>query len=146
MSDQCGVFDVNKLLSALDNENNERFMTMNKEKIQKIKNDMLQQLQLQSNILKQYHKKLKQYRYVDDLADLKYGCYIRWINLTNPDNLNLTNGGLIVDINFYDDGVQIKCKNNYNRFFNIKFDESMIFQKLSQQELILLQIMEALDK
>ena len=140
------VFDVNKLLTALDNEDNERFMTLNKEKIQKIKNDMLQQLQLQSNILRQYHKKLKQYRYVDDLADLKYGCYIRWIKLTNPDNLNLTNGGLIIDINFYEDGVQIKCKNNYNRFFNIKFDECMIFQKMSQQELILLQIMEALEK
>ena len=65
------VFDVNKLLTALDNEDNERFMTLNKEKIQKVKNDMLQQLQLQSNILKQYHKKLKQYRYVDDLVDLK---------------------------------------------------------------------------
>ena len=146
MSEQSHVFDVNKLLTALDNEDNERFMTLNKEKIQKVKNDMLQQLQLQSNILKQYHKKLKQYRYVDDLADLKYGCYIRWINLTNPDNLKLTNGGLVVDINFYDDGVQIRCKNNYNRFFNIKLDECMIFQKMSQQELILLQIMEALDK
>ena len=140
------AFDVDKLLTALDNENNERFMTLNKEKIHKIKNDMLQQLQLQSNILKQYHKKLKQYRYVDDLADLKYGSYIRWINLTNPDNLNLTNGGLVIDIYFYQDGVQIKCKNNYNRFFNIKFDECMIFQKMSQQEQILLQIMEALEK
>ena len=139
-------FDVNKLLSALDNEENERFMTLNKEKIQGTKNTMLQKLQLSSENLKSFHKKLRQYRYVDDLADLKYGSYIRWVKLTDPDNLKLTNGGLVMDVNFFKDGIQIRCRNNYNRFFNIKLDECMIFQKMSQQELILLQIMEALNK
>ena len=68
------------------------------------------------------------------------------MRLTNPDNISLTNGALVVDINIYDSGVQIKCKNNMNRFFNIKIDECIVFQKLSQQEIILLQIMEALNK
>ena len=144
MNGQPTEFDVNKLLSALDNEDNERFMMLNKQIIQKEKNDMLQQLQLPSEELRELHKKLKQYRYVDDLADLKYGSFIRWINLTDPENLKLTNGALVVDVNFYNDGVLIKCKNYHNRFFNVKLDNCMIFQKLSQQELLLLQIMEAL--
>lgn len=146
MTEGESVFDVNKLINALDNDDNERFMTLNKQIIQKEKNDVLQKLQLEREDLKTLHKKLKQYRYVDDLADLKYGSYIRWMRLTDPENLYLTNGGIVVDINIYDTGVQIKCKNNYNRFFNIKIDECIIFQKLSQQELILLQIMEALNK
>lgn len=140
------VFDVDKLINALDNEDNERFMSLNKQIIQKEKNDILQKLQLERDDLKILHRKLKDYRYVDDLSDLKYGSYIRWIRLTNPDNISLTNGALVVDINIYDSGVQIKCKNNMNRFFNIKIDECIVFQKLSQQEIILLQIMEALNK
>ena len=140
------VFDVDKLINALDNEDNERFMSLNKQIIQKEKNDILQKLQLERDDLKILHRKLKDYRYVDDLGDLKYGSYIRWIRLTNPDNISLTNGALVVDINIYDSGVQIKCKNNMNRFFNIKIDECIVFQKLSQQEIILLQIMEALNK
>jgi len=140
------VFDVDKLINALDNEDNERFMSLNKQIIQKEKNDILQKLQLERDDLKILHRKLKDYRYVDDLSDLKYGSYIRWMRLTNPDNISLTNGALVVDINIYDSGVQIKCKNNMNRFFNIKIDECIVFQKLSQQEIILLQIMEALNK
>jgi hypothetical protein len=146
MTNHPNEFDVNKLLSAIDNDDNENFLKLNKQLIQKYKNNILQQLQLSSEILKTYHKKLKHYRYVEELTDIKYGNYIRWINIKNPENLYLTNGGLIMDVNFFNDGVQIKCKNNRNRFFNIKFDECVIFQKLTDQERILLEIMENLRK
>lgn len=146
MTNNEDEFDVNKLLTAIDNDDNENFLKLNKQLIQKYKNNILQQLQLSSETLKTYHKKLKHYRYVEELTDIKYGNYIRWINIKNPENLYLTNGGLIMDVNFFNDGVQIKCKNNRNRFFNIKFDECVIFQKLTDQERILLEIMENLRK
>lgn len=145
MSDN-NTFDVNKLLSAVDNEENEKFMSLNRELIQKYKNDILQSIQLKGDTLKTYHKKLKHYRFVDDLSDIKYGSFIRWINIKNPDPalLKLTNGGIVTDVKFYETCVQIQCKNNFNRFFTIKFDECIIFQKITQQESIILQIMEAL--
>ena len=146
MTNNEDEFDVNKLLTAIDNDDNENFLKLNKQLIQKYKNNILQQLQLSSETLKTYHKKLKHYRYVEELTDIKYGNYIRWINIKNPENLHLTNGGLIMDVIFFNDGVQIKCKNNQNRFFNIKFDECVIFQKLTDQERILLEIMENLRK
>lgn len=139
-------FDVNKLLLALDNDDNENFLKLNKELIQKYKNDILQKLQLKRDELKILHKKLKNYRYIDELSDIKYGSFIRWINIKDTSKIFLTNGGIITDINFYNDGVQIKCKNFRNIFFSIKFDECLIFQKLTQQELIILNIIEELKK
>ena len=63
-----------------------------------------------------------------------------------PQILNLTNGGIICDIKFYNNGVQILCKNNGNRFFQIKFDSCLIFQKINKQEQIILDIINYLDK
>ena len=45
------------------------------------KNDILQQLQLPRELLKEYHEKLKNYRYINNIDGLESGHYIRWINL-----------------------------------------------------------------
>lgn len=138
--------DIDCLLKALDNENNQDIIHLNKQKIQSMKNDILQKLQLTREELKTIHKKLKHYRYVTDLIDLKEGTYIRWIKLTNPDNIYLTNGGIVIHTKITENGVQVVCKNNYNRIFQIKFDECLIFQKLTNQELVILDVMEHLEK
>lgn len=138
--------DVEQLLKSLDNEDNAFMIDQTREKLQKQKNDMLQQLQLSREDLIKYHKKLKRYRYVGDLAHLKYGAYIRWIRLTNPDNLKLTNGGTILDIKIYEKGCNILCKNNMGRVFELRFDECMIFQKLTDQEEVLLDVLTYLSK
>jgi len=138
--------DINSLLNALENESNASIMRLNSQKINKMKNDILQQLQLQKDILKLYHKKLKQYRYCDDMSDLQYGYYIRWIPLKNPNNIKLTNGAIITDIMIVNNCIQIQLKNNRNRFFQIKFDECIIFQKLSEQEKVILSVLDHLQK
>ena len=61
--------DVNNLLSALDNENNSSIMKYTSKKLNKFKNDILQQIQLPRETLKIYHKKLKEYRYCSELCD-----------------------------------------------------------------------------
>tara|TARA_B110000967_G_C18450296_1_gene347569 strand:- start:1 stop:429 length:429 start_codon:yes stop_codon:yes gene_type:complete len=135
-----------ELLKALDNENNSTVINLNTRKIKAMKNDMLQKLQLSSNTLKQYHIKLANYRYVDDLEDIQYGCYIRWIPLRNPEVIKLTNGGIIVDIKILENGIHIVCKNNMNRIFQIKFDECMIFQKLTNQENVIISVLDYIAK
>ena len=77
---------------------------------------------------------------------LQDGYYIRWISLKDPEKIKLTNGAHILDVIFKDGGAYVLCKNNRNRVFQIKFDEVIIFQKFSQQEKILLGVLDYLDK
>jgi len=138
--------NVNKLLGALENETNSSIMNMTSAKIKDIKNNMLQRLQLDRTTLKTFHKKLKDYRYCSDMNDLQYGFYIRWISLKNPENLKLTTGGIVIDIDIISHCVQIKIKNNMNRIFQIKLDENMIFQKITPQEYVILGVLDYLEK
>lgn len=137
--------DVDKLISALGNEDNECVMEMTYEKISKMKNDILQRLHLNSQALKSMHSKLKTYRFVDELPELKYGTYIRWIPLTDPENIKLTTGGIVCEMKVGDDGIIVTCKNRYNRMFSIKMQENLIFQKMTDQELVLISALSYLN-
>jgi len=138
--------DVCELLNALENESNTSIMNLSTNKIKDMKNNMLQKLQLDRNTLKTFHKKLKDYRYCNDLRDMQYGYYIRWISLKSPDNVKLTTGGIIIDIDIINSCIQLKVKNNLNRIYQIKFDEAMIFQKISLQEKVILGVLDYLEK
>ena len=142
MSDQ----EINNLLLALENESNSSIMNLTSSKIKTIKNNMLQKLAMERDELKIMHKKLKGYRYCSDMQDVQYGYYIRWIPLKNPDNIKLTNGGIIIDIDIIKDCVQLRIKNNMNRIFQIKLDECYIFQKITPQEKVILGVLDYLDK
>jgi hypothetical protein len=82
--------------------------------------------------------KLENYEVIDELPELKYGSYIRWINIKNIHNNKLTNGGIVCDIIITDNGISIKCKNNLNKMFNLIMSKNLIFQKLNNQEKVLL--------
>ena len=137
--------DVDKLISALGNEDNECVMEMTFEKISKMKNDILQRLRLSGEELKSMHSKLKAYRFVDELPELKYGTYIRWIPLRDPENIKLTTGGIVCEMKVGDDGIVVTCKNRYNRMFSIKMQENLIFQKMTDQERVLISALSYLN-
>tara|TARA_Y100000816_G_C25901127_1_gene470066 strand:+ start:66 stop:491 length:426 start_codon:yes stop_codon:yes gene_type:complete len=138
--------EINKILMALENNENSSIIDLDSSKIKEIKNNILQKLQLNRSTLKSFHKKLKNYRYCSDLSDLKVGNYIRWISLKNPENLNLTNGAFFVDYIFNNDMMKIICRNSRGRIFQIKFDEVIIFQKLNDQENVILSVLDYLKK
>jgi hypothetical protein len=140
------TLDINKLLHALDNEENENIVNHDYEKISKEKNDILQKLQVSRDVIKSLHQKLKQYRYVDSLESIRFGAYIRWISLKNPNPefIKLTNGGFICNIEILNDDIYITVKNNMNRLFKLKMSENLIFQKLMQQEQVILSAMKYL--
>ena len=58
--------NVDSLLKALENEDNENILQLDHKKISKMKNDILQKLHLSRDKLKQIHKSLKNYRFIDD--------------------------------------------------------------------------------
>ena len=97
---------------------------------------------MEKNELKLYHKLLTNYRYVDEIDELRYGSYIRWFNLSKPKSLKLLNGGFIVDIKNNNGNIIILCKNALNRLFNLNMDKSIIFQKNTKQEALLIKILD----
>ena len=137
---------IETVLKSLDNDKNENIMQLTNAKIKEQKNNILQQLQLERSNLRSFHEKLKGYRYVDEISDLQFGYYLRWIPLKNPDDIKLTNGAHICDIKILNDGVHIVCRNGYNRFMQINLDENLVFQKLSDQEKIILKTLDYLKK
>ena len=138
--------DIESLLHALDNDNNEGIVDLNMATIAKNKNDILQKLRLPRNELVALQKKLKLYRYIDDLKDIRFGGYIRWISLKNPEIIKLTNGGIVCDIKEMNDDIHIKCKNRMNMIFQTKLSEGIIFQKLNDQEQVILNALKYLEK
>ena len=138
--------DINSLLHALNNDTNEPIVDLDFATIAKHKNDILQQLNLPRDDLVALQKKLKTYRYIEDLKDMRFGAYIRWISLKNPEVVKLTNGGIIVDIQSTNEDIKIKCKNRMNQIFQIKLSEVIIFQKLSEQEEVILKALKYLQE
>ena len=141
--------DVNKLIDALDNENNEKILNLTTKKIKEMNMKILMELSLSREKLLDITKKLNGYRYVDEIDELKCGTYLKWILLTDPDpdNLELNKGALFCEIKCKDDGVFIVCKNMgfSSRHFQIKMDECLLFQKLTTQELVLLSALDHLS-
>ena len=84
-------------------------------------------------------EKLDGYRYVDEINELFRGKYIRWIR-HNKKTPVLTNGAMVMDIKFLEEGIQILCRNGANRFIQFKFDECLVFQKLTDEEWMLLSV------
>jgi hypothetical protein len=85
------------------------------------------------------------YRYVDEIRYLHKGKHIRWIRQNNKIP-SLTNGGIVVNIKFLDNGIHIVCKNSQNRFIQYKFDDCITFQRLSVEEQLLLMAYENIGK
>ena len=137
--------DINTLINALDNDENAKLMKLDYSTVNKMKNDMLQRLGLRREVLVKYHKSLKHYRYIDEIPDIKFGSYVRWIPLSNPDNIKLTNGGVVCDVKIGDD-VSVLCRNRKNLVFEFKMAKCLVFQKLSEEERVLLSAMEYLNK
>ena len=140
--------DIEKLLKALDDESNENLFNFTTKKILEMNLQVLKELELNRVETLQLLKKLKEYKYVDEMNDLKYGTYLRWIPINNPENIHLTKGAVFCELKITDNGVFIVCKNfGYSaKHFQIKMDECLIFQKLTAQELVLLSALDHLSK
>ena len=140
--------DTKNLLKALDDDTNEALLNFTTLKLREMILKILKELQLPRNETLELMNDLKDYKYVDEMKDLKYGTYLRWIPIDDPENIHLKKGALFCEMKVKEDGVYIVFKNyGYNRkYFQIKLDENLIFQKLTEQELVLLSALDHLSK
>jgi hypothetical protein len=138
--------DIKLLEKALDNEENLNIINTNIQEIKNKKNDILQNLGLKKDDLKQFHNKLKNYRYIEDIKDLKYGASLRWISLNKLEKINLNNCAHLCDIKINNKGIALSMKGFNNRFFTLYLNENLLFQKLNDEEQILLKAINHLSK
>jgi hypothetical protein len=137
--------DVDSLLDSLDDESNETLLNLSTKKIHEMNLLLLNELELTKEETDEILEKLKGYKFVDELKDLKSGTFLRWIPL-DATEAKLTRGAFFCDVNITDEGINVLMKNHFHRHFTIKFDDHMIFQKLTNQELILLSALDFLEK
>ena len=133
------------LKSYVDNENNESILNMTSSKIKNNKNFIFDELPISIKYRNELKKKLKNYRYIDEIDELHIGTYIRWIKVKDTENeLKLTNGGILLDV-LFENNIYLQLKNNLNKIFKINFNENLIFQKLTNQEIIILYAIDNID-
>ena len=58
----------------------------------------------------------------------------------------MTNGGIVCEIKVCDDGIHVVCKNNMNRMFQLNLSENLVFQRLNDQERVLLAALQYLNE
>jgi NDP-sugar pyrophosphorylase family protein len=127
--------DIEELLKNVSNEkhdylDNKTLGDVLDENISAVKT-----LGLTKEKMKDVCNRLAGYRYVENLYELHKGKHIRWIR---NDNKTLTNGAIVMDVKFLDNGSHILCRNAQHRLFQVKFNECLIFQKLSTGEQLIL--------
>ena len=131
---------------ALEKQTNNSIMELTSSKIKQEKNDILQRVQISREQLKSMHDSLKRYRYISNIKDIVLGNFVRWINLSDPSQLKLTNGAFVSDFLETDTTIYLVCKTHFNRFFNVDVNRCLVFQKLNPQEETLLAVINYLEK
>ncbi len=126
---------------ALNNDKNEGILKHTKKSIQEKKKDIIHEL-FPVKERKEILQKLKEYRHVDEMNDIRVGCYARWINIENK---TLAKGGIIIKVDVGENGIYIVFKNNF-KLFTILFDNVFLFQKITNQEHIILSIIDKINK
>jgi hypothetical protein len=138
--------NIQLLQQALENDDNLNIINTNIQDIKNKKNEILQELGLKRDDLKSFHKKLNGYMYIDNISDLKYGRNIRWINLKRLDPIKITNGSVLCDIKMGAKGIVLVLKGFNASFITLYFNENILFQKINDEEKMILKAVEYLEK
>ena len=105
----------------------------------------LKTLHLDSDTLQDICQRLLEYRLVDSVHELTCGKYLRWIRCIGTEDAEgsekkkeLSNGGILSDIKFLDNGVHLSALAPGTRFpRKIKYDNYLIFQKMTEDDVML---------
>lgn len=125
--------DIHELLDSLNDEKYDYILNKTAYDIQEEVYTILNENKIED--IQQYAQKLLSYRYVDDLNELHSGKFIRWIRRSDK---KLTNGNILVNVDFTKKGTQLLMKSPTNRFIRIHWDDCIVFQILTPDEQLLL--------
>jgi hypothetical protein len=133
--------DVKKLLESLENRKNDYLENKTIDSVIKEIYDNLNKLKLSEEKIKNYCKILQEYRFVDNISELHIGKHIKCIRTDKKKDDVKMFGGIVISINFKDNGTYIVIRNqinNYFKFYQLKYDNFLIFQKMTLHENLIL--------
>jgi hypothetical protein len=148
--------ELEYLKRSLDNDQNNSIYDETNASIISKKKNVLLQFDLSKKKISELMEKLKTYRYVEDLNDLRTGSYLRWVYIGEEENDNeffdkddedfhLNKGAVFCETKINIDGLYIICKTYQGKFFQFPMNGDYIFfQKLSSQEQTILNTIDAL--
>jgi len=132
------TLDVPALLAAAENVSSDFLNTHSLSTISQDNLNAIQSTGILGEQLQNITNKLVEFYHIDYIYQIHKGKHVRWLR-----NGRLTNGGIVVDIKFLDTGTHILCKCR-QRFIQYKFDECITFQRLSTDEMMILQLKSSL--
>ncbi len=135
------TIDIEELLEGIDEDKYENLEDYTMESINKEIFEIIKESSIENK--KENCNKLIGYKYINELNELSTGRHIRWVKHSNN---KLTNGGILVNFKFLDNGTHLTIMNINRRFSQIKFDDCFIFQKLLPEEQIILMAYEHLNE
>ena len=123
---------------ASNNDANADILSLSNEKIMKDRVNIIDELPIDNEEKVELLRKLQGYRYVDAIHELKNGCFLRWLNMSDLDDISLAQGAFFCEVVFTDNNTCMRMRNVRGRYFEVKMDDIILFQKLTQQEKVLL--------
>ena len=140
--------DINAILSAMNKTENSTIANLTLKKIAARRHEILSSLNLTPEKMAEFERKLVMYRVIETPYDLKHNQLIRWIPMRSLETRPyVTLGGTLFRVRENEDeGVHVVTIRNVKRFvFNIKFEVNVVFQRLSQEEMLILRAVEYVD-
>ena len=140
--------DVNAILSAMTKTENSTIANMTLKKIAARRHEVLSSMNLTPEKMAEFERKLQMYRVIENPDELKHNQLIRWIPLRSLETRPyVTLGGCLFRVRYNEEeSLHIVTIRNVKRFvFNIKFELNAVFQRLSQEELLILHAVEYIE-
>jgi len=141
------TLDVDELLNSSDCASNLEGKTL--DSIQREIYETLVEHVASPQIDTIFHK-LAGYQFVDEIYKLHRGKHARWIPIAEHSSSGklagkLSHGGVVLSIKFTDTGPLVLCRAG-QRFLQYRFNECITFQKLSEDELLILAAYNAISE
>lgn len=140
--------DVNAILSAMTKTENSPITNMTLPKIAARRQEVLSTMNLTPEKYEEFERKLHLYRVIEHPDELKHNQLIRWIPLRSLETRPyVTLGGCLFRVKYNEEeALHIVTLRNVKKFvFNIKFELNAVFQRLSQEELLILRAVEYVE-
>ena len=135
------TINIDELLENIESETTEYLEGKTLATISKTIRNLLETTDYFQNIDSIFDK-LIGYRYVERVCEIRTCVYIRWIN---PVKKRLETGGTVISIKICDKCVQVICKTVTGRHVSFRFNECIVFQKLTTEEQLILMAYEHIE-
>lgn len=133
--------NVTELLESIDSARNDSLENQTTETISANIYESIVNLQIKDpDLIASHCEKLAGYRFIDELHLLHKGKYIRWIRHDMPEKI--MKGAVVVDIQFGDFGANVLSRLMTGEFLRYRFDKCNTYQKLTEEEQLLLMLSE----